>query len=491
MSTINKSTKIFITACQAWYVKCAHYFYVKLLKPKSSGEDNIRSERILTFILFTILLITLIFEISIIGLLITAKESYTGIPISTFTILLLIFTSLYIATRKGHHRVAGFVFISIMFSAIFYTSYIWGASLPMALLSYGLVVTMASIIINSRFGFFIAILACTAIIIIGLDEHFSQIVPDWKQGAIEKRDVFGYGIMILLTALLSRLSNREMEKSLQRARTSEQALKEERDNLEIIVEERTKALRESERERMRELYRFAEFGKLSGGIFHDLLNPLTAVSLSVEQLAKTSGAPSSDAAKSIETAVIATKRMEQFMTTVRKQIKSEDLRGDFSLNEEIEDAIDLIRHKADKAHVSVTFSALENITVFGNPLKYNQVMTNLISNAIDALEIKTSGTITITLTKKENVALCTVADNGPGIATETLKNIFTPFFTTKEKGLGLGLSTTKDIIEEHFGGTITCESTLGVGTNFIISIPLSNHEHEPQKNNREKHPQRI
>jgi signal transduction histidine kinase len=465
-----------IYACQAWYQRNIHLFYVNYLAPKSVSEDDKRGERILTLILFFILLLTSIFGIGLSIQFAKLGSDYHGVPIILYLCFALLAIYLYLITRQGYYKIAGYLLITILLCIAIYASYQWGASLPMGLLTYGLIVSIASIVINSRFGFTIAIISCIALIIVGLREHSSQILPEWKQGVIEKYDILGYGIMIGLTALLSRLSNKEMEKSLQRARASEQALKEERDNLEITVQERTKELRESERERMRELYRFAEFGKLSGGIFHDLLNPLTAVSLSVAKLSNdpTMAKESEEVTATLKTAVSATKRMEQFMATVKKQIQTNDMRGVFSLNQEIEDAIDLIKHKAIKAKATILFESENNFSTYGNPLKFNQAITNLIVNAIDA----NASSVTITLADENKSTICRVTDTGSGIPPETLGKIFNPFFTTKDKGIGLGLSTTKDIIEEHFGGTLICTSTIGVGTTFTISIPQNNNTHE-------------
>lgn len=473
------STKSTITACQEWYKKSAHYFYTTFLKPKSDNEDNKRSERILTIILSVAVIVTFLFEVILLVIYFTS-DKYSGVPIPVYTFILIVFWGLYYATRTGYYKTSGYLFICILLSSAIYTSYMWGASLPMGLLTYGLIVTIASIVINSRFGFLIAIVSCVAIVITGLYEHSNHIIPVWKQVTIEKRDVIGYGIMIVLTALLSRLSNKEMEKSLQRARASEQDLKIERDNLEITVLERTKALRESERERMRELYRFAEFGKLSGGIFHDLLNPLTAVSLSVQKLSNETAEENTnqEVVDSLKTAVSATRKMEQFMATVRKQLQSNDMRGLFSLNDEVEDAIELIAHKAKKANASIIFESDEKYELHGNPLKYNQVITNLLINAIDAGATK----IILKLSANNDSAICTVSDNGSGIESSVVANIFTPFFTTKEKGIGLGLSTTKDIIEEHFNGTIDCQSEIGKGTEFTIVMPTPNETHTGKQN---------
>ncbi len=498
MNAIFSRFKTAKSTCQGWYRKSAQRLYELLLKPNSTSEDDKRGERILTFILFFIILITIFFEIVLIIKRIKLGSLYDGVPLPFFTGILFVYLFLYFITRKGYYKIAGYIFITAFFCGALFASITWGASLPMGLLAYGLIVTMASIIIGSRFGFIVAIIACLSIIGIGIKEHNAKIVPEWKQETIEVRDVFGYGIMIGLTALLSRLSNKEMEKSLARARISEKALQEERDNLEILVEERTKALRESERERMRELYRFAEFGKLSSGIFHDLLNPLTAVSLSVSQLENSQPGQenSREAVDSIKVAVDATRRMEQFMQAVRKQIKSDGVSENFTLNEEIEDSIELLKFKARKTKVEISFSANEEISYFGNPFKFNQIITNLISNAIDSYsdaDFQTSNkhnfqTVLISLSKDNTNIFIHVSDNGAGIDSEKINKVFDPFFSTKDEGLGIGLSTIKGIVEECFNGKIICESQIGIGTKFIVKLPTLNKEERaddkqrPEKN---------
>ena len=467
------SLKKIFTVCQARYGKCIYYLYVTFLKPKSENEDEKRAERILTFILFFTIIVTTIFQVGLLMQHIKLGKNYHGIPIGIFLTTLSIFCLLYVLTRKGMYRITRYIFIFILLIFATYVSYTWGASLPMGLLSYGLIVSIAGASIDSRFGFFVATISCLCLVFIGLRENSLGIIPNWKRGVIERYDIFGYALMILLTTLLSRLSNKEIESSLMRARSSEEALREERDNLEITVRQRTQVLRESERERMRELYRFAEFGKISSGVFHDLLNPLTAVSLSISRLTSTQ-----ETSEAIKTALQATKRMEQFMSSIRKQVKADDLVRYFSLNEEIEDAINIMHYKAEKQHVYIRFSAHENLHTGGNPLKFNQIITNLISNSIDAYENlnidKLEKIIEVSLVKEKGKAIITVRDHGKGIDDKIAVNIFSAFFTTKEKGIGLGLSTTKDIVESSFRGTITCSSLDKQGTAFIVTIPLNN-----------------
>lgn len=501
MSSLFLKYKKLKSTCQGWYRKGAQYLYELLFKPSSKDEDDRRGERILTFILFFIILISIFFEIVIIIRKIKLGILYDGIPIPFFSLILLVYLILFFLTRKGYYKISGYIFIATFFAGALYGSFSWGASLPMGLLAYVLIVTMASIVISSRFGFIVAIFSCVAIITTGIHEHNIGLNPEWKQGVIEKRDVFGYGIMIGLTALLSRLSNKEMEKSLVRARTSEQELKHERDNLEIIVEERTRALRESERERIQELSRFAEFGKISSGIFHDLLNPLTAISLSVSEISdpKNQDQNSTNIKESVQTALNATKRMEQLMLAVRKQIKSDESKNLFSINKEITESIELMKYKARKSGVEIVFSADKEFYIFGNSLKFNQVITNLISNAIDSfhnqkiLKSSEGKIVNIFLKSRLEKIDLIVSDNGFGIKPEIKDKIFNSFFTTKENstGLGLGLSIIKSIVEEHFGGKIKFESSENVGTTFVVSFINNDSRDKPEKQNKPSDQERL
>lgn len=103
--------------------------------------------------------------------------------------------------------------------------------------------------------------------------------------------------------------------------------------------------------------------------------------------------------------------------------------------------------------------------------RINQVFMNILNNAIDA--IGKTGTIKIKTWTDQQYVFVSIADDGPGMSTETIERIFEPFFTTKEvgKGTGLGLSISYGIIQQH-GGLITVESELGKGARFTIQIPL-------------------
>lgn len=112
-------------------------------------------------------------------------------------------------------------------------------------------------------------------------------------------------------------------------------------------------------------------------------------------------------------------------------------------------------------------------TIMANNHELNQVWTNLIHNAIQAMN--SSGILTIRVKQEEDNIVVMIEDNGCGIPAELHEKIFEPFFTTKKsgEGTGLGLDIVQKIIEKH-GGTISLESKVNVGTTFIVKIPIFN-----------------
>lgn len=106
------------------------------------------------------------------------------------------------------------------------------------------------------------------------------------------------------------------------------------------------------------------------------------------------------------------------------------------------------------------------------PGEMNQVWTNLIDNALDAMEVNGKGTLTITTRRDRDYVEVTVADNGPGIPKEIQSRIFDPFFTTKElgKGTGMGLETVQKIVRQHHGSIKM--HTSPEGTAFVVCLPV-------------------
>ena len=166
------------------------------------------------------------------------------------------------------------------------------------------------------------------------------------------------------------------------------------------------------------------------------------------------------------------KRIEQIIKDLRDFVRLDDgERKKADINAGIESTVQIIRSLARSRGVAleVDLSPLPEVTCY--PAKLNQVILNLIANAIDACP--PDGRVTVGTRPADGGVEITVADDGHGIDPAIRAKIFDPFFTTKPigKGTGLGLSISLGIVRAH-GGTIHCDSAPGRGTLFVVRLPL-------------------
>ena len=142
----------------------------------------------------------------------------------------------------------------------------------------------------------------------------------------------------------------------------------------------------------------------------------------------------------------------------------------FDLNEGIETSLKICQNQIKDLDIQRDFGELPDISCA--PSQLNQVFLNLINNAAQAMDGK--GTLTLSTAVDGDNAVVRVRDSGCGMDAETAAHIFEPFFTTKPvgEGTGLGLSIVFRIIEDH-GGRISVESEPGVGTEFVVSLPIA------------------
>jgi signal transduction histidine kinase len=110
--------------------------------------------------------------------------------------------------------------------------------------------------------------------------------------------------------------------------------------------------------------------------------------------------------------------------------------------------------------------------IVGDRKQLQQVLWNIILNGMQAMDER--GVMTISLTEQSGTAIIAVTDTGSGISAEDIENIFKPFFTTKHKGTGLGMTISRRIVEQHHG-SMTITSRPGEGTTVTIQLPLKQH----------------
>lgn len=463
------------------YTGIRSIFFVvqKNIAPKSRREDYARREYILNCILIYSIALSGIYTISVFINSLLEKEHYRGISFFTILIIFLIYLFLFILSRKGHFLVSSYLLIFLYLVPILYCLFLWGLLIEIPLLGLALTIVMTSILINTRICFLITGIISVCIAIIHKIHEQGLIKPDksWLFEPLYFTYVVELWIIFGVIAGITWLSNREIEKSLRRARRSEHNLQKEKDLLEIRIEERTKKLKEIQKRHVDELSRFAEFGKLSSGFFHDLINPLTAVSLNIERLKHHKSQDLEMISHQIDQTFNATERLKSFFGAIQKQLQNKSIQSDFLLSDEIYQALEILGYKAREKKVEIIFEAKQKIFTYGNPLKFHQMIVNILSNGIDAFDEITDDRkkqIRLELKQEKNQIMIEIEDCGVGIDNEVLKKIFDPLFTTKSTGTGIGLSTVKNIIEQEFDGNIFVKSIPKQKTLFTLVFPQKN-----------------
>jgi signal transduction histidine kinase len=224
-------------------------------------------------------------------------------------------------------------------------------------------------------------------------------------------------------------------------------------------------------EKMRFNDRLAVLGELTAGIAHELNTPLGNILGYAELLknAEINPEKKADAQKIILSAKNAreiVKRLMYFSCEMPQQF------GIGNINEQIAENIGLLQKQLTDNQVNLKLNLTDNLPLVRlDKIQFSQLLFNLVLNAINAMDY--NGEITINTTVTDNDVLLSIKDNGKGISEENKPKMFQPFFTTKPKGkgTGLGLAVVHGIVQNH-KGTIQVNSTLGKGTEFIITFPI-------------------
>ncbi len=229
------------------------------------------------------------------------------------------------------------------------------------------------------------------------------------------------------------------------------------------------------RNQLRHADRLATIGQLAAGVAHELNEPLANV-LGFAQLAlKTEGLPSQtgEDLQNIETAALHAREVIRKLMFFGRQMPQRTERVD--LNDVIEDGLYFLTSRCIKAGVTVDRDLHSELpSVSADPSQLNQVLVNLVVNAIQAMP--KGGVLGLRTAREEEHVSLVVTDTGDGMSSEVREKAFLPFFTTKDvdQGTGLGLPVAHGIITSH-GGTIEVESEPGQGTRFTVRLPVTEH----------------
>jgi signal transduction histidine kinase len=235
-----------------------------------------------------------------------------------------------------------------------------------------------------------------------------------------------------------------------------------------LVQFRTTELHETQ-DQLRRAERLSIMGQMAGGIAHELRGPLGVISNASYYLNKTLPNVEDDVKECLdiisEEVKAASKIINDLLDYARRRPTN---KNHTSLQKLVETV--LIKYPP-LDHIKVQIDFPDNLYhVFVDESQIEQILSNLISNACHAM--KDGGTLTIQADNKKACVYLYITDTGCGISEEDLEKIFEPLFTTKSRGIGIGLPLSRRLVEAN-GGKISVKSKINQGTTFTIELPTN------------------
>jgi two-component system sensor kinase FixL len=225
--------------------------------------------------------------------------------------------------------------------------------------------------------------------------------------------------------------------------------------------------------------RLVILGELTAGIAHEINQPLTAIAAYADagkkMVSRGPGASGTEINTICERISEQSRRAASVVQRLRKLVRSGAVsKARHNINQIISNTLLLFEFEIKKSNIELLFFPDESLDeLYVDEIHIQQIMVNLVKNSIDAIsESETSsGSIEIRVSSDSGQVLITVTDNGPGIPAKYRDRLFESFFTTKPKGVGLGLSICKTIAAAH-GGNLKYEQREQGGSRFALSLPL-------------------
>jgi two-component system nitrogen regulation sensor histidine kinase GlnL len=239
------------------------------------------------------------------------------------------------------------------------------------------------------------------------------------------------------------------------------------------------------KERMRRSDRLATLGMIAAGIAHEVKNPLVGIRGAAQLMqSELRSRPGKGLSEYLEVILKEADRLNNVLEGILDftRLKPREMKG-YNIHSILDRVLLLNEENARQSNVVLSRQYDPSLPdIIGNQDQLVQVFLNIIKNAVEAMP--SGGRLTVITRmsdqftsvqadgKKHRLMVVKVIDTGPGIKQDHLKDIFTPFFTTKDRGVGLGLALSYQIVQEHLG-TIRVESQGNEGTTFSVYLPLS------------------
>lgn len=222
-------------------------------------------------------------------------------------------------------------------------------------------------------------------------------------------------------------------------------------------------------QRLQQSEKLAAIGELSTYLAHEIRNPLFVISGFANSLYRSADLPES-AKEKISAILEESRRLDEILKAIFNFSRPpEGGTGEVDLADVVRDTMQVLRFVCEREDIHVELDLADNLPkAKGDPETVKQCLVNLVKNSVEAME--SGGTLTIRAGQDLSHLTLSVQDNGPGIPEEDRAKVFSPFFSTKDKGAGLGLAMIKKMIED-MGGEVVLHSITGQGTTVTLRLP--------------------
>jgi signal transduction histidine kinase len=292
----------------------------------------------------------------------------------------------YYLNLKNKSQLSKLILITAILTLNFIAGVNWGFDLPSILLSYVFCIVILALTSKVKENIIYNTVLIISIFIGYYLRQYLNIEKSWYTSGFYINDIIEFSIIFICISFLLIKFNTEQNKTLNRALRVENILRKERDDLEKIVLEKTKEIKQIQIEEVSKMYHLIEFGKLSSGLYHDLITPIQTMNLYIEKLTEEHLVDDSKFSKVILNIKNTHEKLTIMLQNIRKQIglKIED--EEFDLKEEIVDLINLVKNNYFKNNININIYsenfASKKLTTKKSIL--NHIVLNLISNAYEA-----------------------------------------------------------------------------------------------------------
>lgn len=453
--------------------KSENRLYALLIKPKQSVQNLRNREMVLNVVLVSTGLLMLVLFV----LLLLSFFAFGNTQVASRIVVAAggvgFAVTLLWLSRRLHYRLAAYLLTLFYFVLAAGSVASWGIGNTFGILLLAMAITLAGILLNARHGLYMAAAASAVLFWVQSSVEAGWITPQTQNGqAASIGDAVGYTVVFAMIATISWLFGGRMEHSLVAAEAAEEALSDEKRQLQVRLKKYAERLQQAQMDEMRQLYQFAEVGQLSTSLLHDLANHLSVLNLEIDSMRDRKHAESLSRSRDIVA------QLDVMLDEVRNRLAGQKTEKAYNLADVISEAVVRCLRNYAGSGLQVEWHAPANIEPYnlvGDPLKCGQIVSILLRNAHDAavatpLPAGERPRIAIGLKRSGDSIQISVTDWGTGIPRDKREEIFRPAYTTKRAGMGIGLYLARQMVTTEFSGTLKLAHTTD-RTEFIVSLP--------------------